>query len=153
LYSSETVNKSKVLVCPSNQEAIVKYKSILILSAAVLATANPVPAFAQSIEHNRYRVASSQALKWELAYLSLSAIDTVQTVSCLNKGTCTEANPVFGKNPTGGKIILTKVVGGAAHYLLFDYLRRRNPVVAKRAAQMSVGLQAGAVLWNASFAF
>ena len=48
------------------------------------------------------------ALKWELGYLALSALDTQRNV-------CEEANPLFGKRPSAKTLIITKLGGGLAH--------------------------------------
>jgi hypothetical protein len=108
-----------------------------------------------AITESRFRIgpAKSSALKWELAFLALSAVDAVQTIECLNRNACEEANPLFGKRPSTKTIILTKVGGGLAHFALFTYLNDRNPKMALRAAQVSVALQGTVVLLNARVAF
>jgi hypothetical protein len=93
------------------------------------------------------------ALKWEVAYLALSAIDTAQTISCLNRGECDEANPLFGRHPSSTKLIAAKVVFGAVHFAIFERLNDHNPKAALRMAQISAGLQGGVVLLNARFTF
>ena len=83
----------------------------------------------------------SSALKWEMAFLALSAIDAAQTIECLNRDACEEFNPLFGKRPSTKAIILTKVGGGLAHFALFSYINERSPKTALRAAQVSFALQ------------
>jgi len=95
----------------------------------------------------------SNALKWEIAYLALSAIDAGQTIHCLRRDICEEVNPLFGKRPSTKAIILTKIGGGIAHFALFSYINERNPKLALRAAQISVVGQGGAVLLNARIMF
>jgi hypothetical protein len=95
----------------------------------------------------------SSALKWEMAFLALSAVDAVQTIECLNRNACEEVNPLFGKRPSTKTIILTKVGGGLSHFALFSYINERSPKTALRAAQVSFALQGTVVLLNARVAF
>jgi hypothetical protein len=101
----------------------------------------------------RLRGIKSAALEWEIGYLALSGIDTVQTISCLHKGECKEANPIFGKHPKTGTLIAAKLAMGAAHFALFKYANDRSPMTALRMAQISCGIQGSVVLLNARFAF
>jgi hypothetical protein len=120
-------------------------------AGATLSLAVPSPAFAESA--SRFEVTKSAALKWEIGYLVLSAIDAGQTITCLERGICKEANPLFGKHPKARTIIAAKVIGGAAHFVLFNRLNERSPKTALRVAQISAGLQGGVVLLNARFTF
>lgn len=95
----------------------------------------------------------SSALKWEMAFLALSAIDAAQTIECLNRNACEETNPLFGKHPSTKTILLTKLGGGLAHFALFSYINERSPKTALRAAQVSFALQGTVVLLNARVAF
>lgn len=97
--------------------------------------------------------AQRTALKWEVAYLGLSAIDTVQTIDCLRRHECEEANPLFGKHPKPAKLIAAKLAFGAAHFALFDHLRDRDSHAALRFVQGSVLIQGGVVALNARFMF
>jgi hypothetical protein len=101
----------------------------------------------------RTRETRSAALKWELGFLALSAIDAAQTIECLNRHACTEVNPLFGKRPSTRTIILTKLGGGLAHFALFSYINDRDPKLALRAAQVSFALQGTVVLLNARVTF
>jgi hypothetical protein len=116
-----------------------------IIAGAVAALCVSSPVMAESTRDT--------ANKWEAAYLTLSAIDTAQTVSCLNRGLCDEANPLFGKHPTTFKLIAAKVAMGAVHFAVFRYINGHNPKAALRMAQISAGLQGGVVLLNARFTF
>jgi hypothetical protein len=107
------------------------------IAAAALAFASP--AFADT---------QDAARKYEIAYLTLSAIDAAETIHCLDQHKCTEANPLFGKHPSAVKLIAGKVALGAIHYVAFNRLNERNPKAALRYAQISVGLQGGVVMWN-----
>jgi hypothetical protein len=125
-------------------------------SLLIPASANAQPTW--HIESTRPAKLSSEALKstalkWEIAYLALSAVDTAQTVHCLRRDICEEVNPLFGKRPSTKTIILTKVGGGVAHFALFSYINERNPRLALRAAQISVVGQGGVVMLNARVLF
>lgn len=95
----------------------------------------------------------SAAMKWELAYLALSAVDAAQTIECLDRGACHEANPLFGKHPKAGTLIAAKAGLGLVHFLAFRHINRRNPKAALRLAQISAGVQGGVVLLNARMVF
>jgi hypothetical protein len=95
----------------------------------------------------------SAALRWEIGYLALSAIDAGETISCLNRGICEEGNPIFGKHPSAKKLIAAKVGLGAAHFFAFTRLNERNPRAALRLAQVSTAVQGGVVMLNARFSF
>lgn len=97
--------------------------------------------------------AKSAALRWEMAYLALSAIDTFQTIECLERGICQEANPLFGKNPSATKLVLAKVGAGLVHFYAFKHTVDRSPKTALRFAQVSAAIQGSVVLLNARFTF
>lgn len=109
------------------------------------------PASAQAFASKE--ITQSAARKWEIGYLALSAIDTAQTISCLDRGKCQEGNPLFGKNPSSTKLVAAKVIGGALHYALFEYMNNRDPKAALRFAQISVGIQGSVVALNLRFTF
>jgi hypothetical protein len=143
----------------------------LVAGCAALSLSTAMPAKAESVDAETANAESqwpadeatlialkstalkSNALKWEIAYLALSAVDAVQTIHCLRRDICEEVNPIFGKRPSTKTIILTKVGGGIAHFALFNYINQRNPRLALRAAQISVVGQGGAVLLNARIMF
>jgi hypothetical protein len=93
------------------------------------------------------------ALKWELGYLALSAIDAAQTIDCLNRDICKEGNPLFGKKPATTKLLLAKVGLGAIQFAAFSYANERNPKTALRLAQVTCLVQGGVVMLNARFTF
>lgn len=93
------------------------------------------------------------AIRWEVAYQVLNAIDTVQTVDCLSRHVCTEANPLFGKRPSKEKLIAGKALLGLGHFLLFSKLLGDDPRKARTMARWSVGIQGTVVVANARFAF
>ena len=104
-----------------------------------------------------YRIPASAtakaAVRYEIAYLTLSAIDAAQTISCLHRGVCREANPLFGSHPKPAKLIAGKIALGALHFAAFSRLNDRNPKAALRMAQISAGIQGGVVALNMRFTF
>lgn len=100
-----------------------------------------------------WRDTRSKAMKWEMAFLALSAVDAAQTISCVNRDVCEEINPLYGKSPSTGRVLLLKGGLGVAHFLLFQELNRRNPKTALRAAQFSAAVQGAVVLLNVRTAF
>ena len=120
-------------------------------AAAGLSLSIPGPAFAQRSSHDA--AVSAAAIKWELAYLGLSAIDAAQTIHCLERGKCTEANPLFGKRPSTETIVLAKLLGSGVQFMLFNEVRKKNPKLALRVAQISFALQGTVVALNARVVF
>ena len=125
------------------------------LSFLTHAPASAEPSWRTGDAASMWRAEGTQtaALKWELGYLALSALDTAQTVECLHRDVCEEANPIFGKHPSAKTLILAKLGGGLAHFALFSYMNDRNPKLAMRAAQISFALQGTVVLVNARITF
>src|SRR4051812_11101710 len=71
-----------------NGEMIMMKKLII---AAALCCASTTPALAAT---------KADAMKWEVGYQVLSAVDAAQTIYCLRHDPdCEEANPLFGKHP------------------------------------------------------
>jgi hypothetical protein len=88
------------------------------------------------------------AIRWELGYLALSAVDAAQLMNCLHAHTCHEANPIYGRHPSTARIILTKAIGGAFHFWLVNGMNKRNPREARLTAQLSAGIQGFIVAIN-----
>jgi hypothetical protein len=113
------------------------------------------PALAEDVGQlsaRSYRIDQAEtqkaAMRWEIGYQLLSAVDLVQTISwCAHHNPC-EGNPVLGKHPSPEKLIALKLVGGAAHFMLLERLSKRNPKAALRVAQVSFGLQGAVVGLN-----
>ena len=95
----------------------------------------------------------SAALKWEIGYLALSAIDTAQTIDCLNRDLCVEGNPILGKHPSTAKLIGAKIGLGLLHFTAFSRVNEKNPRGALRLAQISCAVQGAVVGLNARFTF
>jgi hypothetical protein len=119
----------------------------IVLTTFFLAT----PAAAQSTW--RPDDARTSALKWELSYLALNAIDAAQTIDCLDRDICEEGNPFFGKHPSAKTLILGKVGFGLLHFVAFSHMKDRNPKAALRFAQVSCVVQGSVVLLNARIMF
>jgi hypothetical protein len=138
-----------------------RYQSLITAcAAATLSLSVSTPALAETgwrleTSGSNWRVQDtrSAALKWEIGFLALSAVDAVQTIECLKRHACEEVNPLFGRRPSAKTIILAKLGGGIVHFALFNYINDRNPKLALRAAQVSFALQGTVVLLNARVAF
>jgi hypothetical protein len=113
----------------------------LILAAAMLAS---TPAYAAT---------KADAMHWELGYQALNILDTAETIDCLNRGICDEANPLFGRHPSSAKLIIAKALFGALHFVIVDRLANHNPRTALRVAQISMFAQGTIVGLNARFTF
>jgi hypothetical protein len=120
-------------------------------AAAALSLSVSAPASAETAWNGANT--KSSALKWELSYLARSAIDAGQTMECLHRDICQEGNPLFGKHPSAGTLILAKVGFGLAHFLVFSRLNDHNPKAALRLAQVSCAVQGSIVALNARFTF
>ena len=128
-----------------------RYQFLAICSSVALSLSAASPACAQSAWNAEST--KSAALKWEIGYLALSAIDAGETIHCLNRNMCDEANPIFGKHPSTKTLILAKIGLGAIHFAAFSALNDRNPKSALRLAQVSCGVQGGGAMLNARFSF
>ena len=91
--------------------------------------------------------------KLELVYQSLNAIDTIQTIDCLNREKCYEANPFLGKYPSTEKVIGFKIANGVIHYFLTKEIYRRNPKAARTFQYISIGIQGSVVAANMRITF
>ena len=95
-----------------------KQRLIAVLMALTAFAAMPAPAAAKTATETApaaamtqadFQEAQAKALKWELSYLAVSALDAAETIYCIETiDGCTEANPLFGKRPSAGKIIALK---------------------------------------------
>lgn len=96
----------------------------------------------------KFRGMQHDAIRWELGYLALSAVDAAQLIDCLHAHTCHEANPIYGRHPSTARIILTKAIGGAFHFWLVNGMNKHNPREARLTAQLSAGIQGFIVAIN-----
>lgn len=88
----------------------------------------------------------------EIVFQSLNAIDAVETCIALDKG-ARELNPILGSHPKCGEVVAFKIGSGVLHYVLMDFLKDRDPHIAKIAQIATIGLQGGVVAWNLKFVF
>lgn len=95
----------------------------------------------------------SAAYKWEAGFLVLSAIDAAETISCVNRATCTEHNPIWGHHPSTGKLVAAKLGLGLLHFGIFKAVANHDPHAALRVAQISAAVQGGVVFLNLQTAF
>jgi hypothetical protein len=134
-------------------------KTPFSIGAALALTMTATPALAAGDDSDRYRidqprgVTRSDVMKWEAAFLVLSAADLAITVRCLERNECEELNPIFGKHPKTSTLVGAKVGAGIVHYLAIDFIARRDPKLALRLAQVSVVVQGGVVGFNLSSEF
>ena len=91
--------------------------------------------------------------KLEMVYLTLSAVDAIQTIDCLNRNVCHEMNPIFGKHPSTERVIGTKIISGILHYLLIREIYEEDPRMARTIQYISIGIQGSVVAANLRFAF
>jgi hypothetical protein len=131
------------------------FKPFILAAASALTFATP--AFAGEIADNRYRIEAEATrkavMRYEIAYLALSAADLVITVRCLERNECEEMNPVWGKHPSTQKLVIGKIAGGVIHFAAIRYIADRNPKLALRLAQISVAVQGGVVGFNLTSEF
>jgi hypothetical protein len=99
------------------------------------------------------QVTKSAAYKWEAGFLALSAVDAVETISCLDANRCTEGNPIWGRHPSTGKIIATKLGLGLVQFGIFKLIVDHDPHAGLRVAQVSAVVQGGFVLLNLRHTF
>ena len=86
----------------------------------------------------------------EVLFNVLNVVDAIQTIDCLDRKVCYEANPIYGKHPSMERIIGTKVATGIIHYLIED----RMPSKTRKVFQVtSIVVQGGVVAFNARLAF
>lgn len=93
------------------------------------------------------------ATRREVAFQVLNLVDAVQTADCLRRDVCREGNPLYGRNPSTGKLLAVKGALGVLHWVAFSHLRKTDPYAARRFATWSVVLQGGVVVANARFSF
>lgn len=89
----------------------------------------------------------------EIVYQTLNAVDAIQTIDCLNRNVCVEANPLLGRNPSTEKIIGVKLAGGILHYFVIKKIYEQDPQAARIAQYLSIGLQGSVVAANLRFTF
>lgn len=88
----------------------------------------------------------------EIAYQVLNAVDAAETIDCLHRDVCHEANPLLGRNPSPAKLIAVKAGTGAVHYVVARFLRDRDPEAATLFQFLTIAIQGGVVAANLRFA-
>ena len=58
----------------------------------------------------------------EIVFQVLNAVDAIQTIACIENAECKKMNPIFGQDPSAGKVIAIKAIGGGFH--AYDALAR-----------------------------
>ena len=95
--------------------------------------------------------------RMEVAWQVLNAVDTAQTLDCLDRNVCREGNPlisgVIGRNPDGAKLIAYKAGAGLVHYGLYRLIRSRDEKAARVFQIIGLAVQGGVVAANMRFAF
>ena len=112
----------------------------LLALAALIAT----PAFAQPTHDS--------VMREEVAFQALNAADAATTCIALSRG-AKEANPLFGKKPSCGKVIAVKAAAGALHWFFMDRTARHDPETARWVVRGSILIQGGVVGWNIGVIF
>jgi hypothetical protein len=87
----------------------------------------------------------------EIAFQALNLLDAAQTVSCLNRNVCREGNPLFGSNPSTGKVMGIKAGFGVLHYVVARFIHDRDPGAAKIFQIATIAIQGGVVAANLRF--
>jgi Domain of unknown function (DUF5658) len=100
-----------------------------------------------------------RAPKWkdvrelEFAFQVLNFVDAVQTIDCLNRSICSEANPIMGRHPSTGRVILVKASAGVFHYAVTRYFLKKHPEWVDEWLITTVVVQGGVVMWNLQHRF
>lgn len=73
---------------------------------------------------------------WRYAGWAMAVADIASTQSCLKRGTCQEANPLYGKNPSLGKMLAIRVPLEVAIDFAARELFKSHPNTAIRVVQV-----------------
>jgi len=132
-----------------------RHRLLGIVAAASfsLSTQAPAQTAPPPVSEPEHDTTKSAAYRWEAAYLTLSAIDGIQTIDCVHRHVCSEGSPIWGKHPSTAKVVLGKLGIGLVHFGLFKLITDRDPKTGLRAAQVSAVVQGGVVLLNARWTF
>lgn len=87
--------------------------------------------------------------RMELVYQVLNVADAATTISCVERGTCREQNPLYGgPRPSWARVAGIKAGVGLLHYMVYRSLVKAEPRVAKIFEFSTIVIQGAAVLWN-----
>jgi len=101
----------------------------------------------------RYRNEQRQLARMELMFQLLNAADVATTVSCVERRTCIENNPLYGgPRPNWTRVAGIKAGVGVIHYLVYRTLAKSEPRLAKIFELTTITVQGAAVLWNMTIA-
>ena len=89
----------------------------------------------------------------EIAYQVANALDLATTLYCLDKNSCHEANPIFGRNPGVATLVAGKAASGALHYIIVSKIAKKDTKAAKIFSSVTLALQSGVVGMNLTHAF
>lgn len=87
--------------------------------------------------------------RMELVFQLLNLGDAITTISCVERKTCKESNPLYGGGrPSWARIAGTKAGVGLVHYLVYRTLAKMEPRLAKIFEFTTISVQGAAVIWN-----
>ena len=116
--------------------------------------ASPEPRFEKSADDadtKRHKMMEVNG-RLEAAYQVLNITDLAETVYCLDRHRCQEANPIFGHHASNGTIIAGKAIGGMIHFATYSLIKD-NPKTTRLFEIISIAVQGGVVAWNATICF
>lgn len=94
-----------------------------------------------------------EAEKWEERYQIASFLDGVQTSILLHEGK-RELNPFYGSSrPSTERVMGTKLVMGAIHWIAFQEVCKRDPRLASTLSKISLGMQGSILAFNMRLVF
>ena len=91
--------------------------------------------------------------KRQAMFHALNAIDMIQTCHILQSGKGYEMNPVFGRNPDCGTIVVAKIGGSILQQIIASELRKHDEKAARLFQIISIGMQGSVVVWNFTVVF
>lgn len=115
------------------------------LAASLLATA---PASARTLGQ---RIDDLPPSEW--MFQGLNVADKGLTAYCLHRDTCREKNPILGRKPSNGTLILAGAIEGVTHAAVTSFLQDRAPGFVKIWEISTIAVGSGVVAWNVRFCF
>jgi hypothetical protein len=110
------------------------------------------PALASLREDQRFRM-PRDILATAIAFQVFNAIDAGLTIACIERPTCREVNPIYGRRPKAEMVIATKVAMGALHYFAIRQIARDDVKLARAASWVTLALMGGVVGFNLTQTF
>lgn len=90
---------------------------------------------------------------FELVYQGLNAIDAIETIACSSRTVCREVNPMLGRKPSVGKVIIVKGLAGVSHYFAARWLAEKEPKWVLPFEYLSIVVQGSVVMLNIEHCF